>query len=372
MGIGGGQRILTTFRSKLEERGETGPIFVASELMRLRASERTQEYQVSVDQSEALLAAEARTCPHPEAGVFGPDSLSWKINRESALFLGAGRAALLQLAHPWVAAALADHSTVMARPIARFHNTFRIVFTMIFGSLDQTLAAARHLHTLHTRIRGELPENVAAYQRGSRYEANETGALRWVYATLVESALMAHECVLGTLPAAERERYYAESRTLAGLFGIPRQALPETWEQFAAYNLDMHASSLLGVSGGARKMAENLLSGAGSWIHPPLWYRALTTEWMPPRFREEFGLKFDDAEKRQAERARRWLPRIYPRIPKTFRFTGPWREARARLAGHRPGPLTRWSNRFWIGEERMPFSEDSVLHQPPPETTIAG
>src|SRR5438270_2783649 len=99
----------------------------------------------------------------PLAGIFGPSSISWKIDRESALFLGAARAALLQLAHPWVATALQQHSSLMAQPIARFHNTFRIVFAMIFGSLGQAAAAARHLYALHTRIRGEMTEDVAAW-----------------------------------------------------------------------------------------------------------------------------------------------------------------------------------------------------------------
>ena len=35
-----------------------------------------------------------------------PDSLAWEIGRESALFLGGGKAALLQLAHPFVAHAI--------------------------------------------------------------------------------------------------------------------------------------------------------------------------------------------------------------------------------------------------------------------------
>ena len=33
------------------------------------------------------------------AGIFGPDSVTWRIDREAATFLGAGRALLLQLAH---------------------------------------------------------------------------------------------------------------------------------------------------------------------------------------------------------------------------------------------------------------------------------
>ncbi len=306
--------------------------------------------------SEALLAEISARVSNPNAGIFGADSLSWRINRESALLLGAGRAALLQLAHPWVTASLAEHSTVMDRPIERFHNTFRIVFTMIFGSLGQALAAARHLYALHTRVQGEMPEDVTRWRRGSRYRANEIGALRWVFATLVDSAVLAYDCILPPLTATERENYYAECKTLAGLFGLPAASLPDNWAAFAAYNCGMHASDVLGVNAQARTMAHNLLRGAGSSIRPPSWYRALTTEWLPERFCAEFELEFGTAEQRSAARARCRLPEIYRRLPQALRFTGPWREAQARLA-HRPvGALTQWSNRFWIGQPLLPFA----------------
>ncbi len=320
------------------------------------ASDIENAQSVTRQDSESLLTSVAALVTNPAVGIFGPASLSWRVNRESALFLGAGRAALLQLAHPWVTASLAEHSTVMNRPIERFHNTFRIVFTMIFGSLPQALAAARHLHALHAGIRGEMPEDVAQWKRRSRYKANEIGALRWVFATLVESAVLAYDCALPALSVAERDRYYAECKTLAGLFGLPPASLPENWEAFAAYNLKMHASDELGVSETARRMAHNLLAGAGSWIRPPLWYRALTIEGLPKRFREEFDLRCGMREQRAAARAHRLLPAIYRRFPASVRFTGPWREAQARLA-HRPvGPLTRWSNRFWIGRPLLPFA----------------
>ncbi len=317
---------------------------------------------VSQPDIEALLSAVARTSTNPVAGIFGPGSVSWRINRESALFLAAGRAALLQLAHPWVAAALAEHSTLLDNPIERFHNTFRIVFTMIFGSLDQALTAARYLYALHTRIRGAMPEDVAAYKRGSHYEANEISALRWVYATLVESAVLAYEAAIEPLPVAMRGQFYAESRTLAGLFGIPPAALPENWDAFLVYNQHMHTSNALGVSAAARTMAQNLMSGAGSWIHPPHWYRSLTAAWMPARFRDEFGLEFGIAEQRAAATAIRRLPRIYRSLPAAVRSTGPWQEAQARLRGRPPGPIARLSNRFWIGQSLLPFAGDSVLH----------
>lgn len=310
---------------------------------------------VSRDQSEALLGAVARRAADARAGIFGPGSVSWKINRESAVFLGAGRAALLQLAHPWVATALEQHSSIMSRPIARFHNTFRILYTMIFGSLPQALASARHLYKLHTTIQGELPESAAGWPAATHYEANEIAALRWVFATLVESAEIACACALGPMPDAEREQYYADSKILAALFGLPDAALPADWQAFVAYNQAMHASGELGVSSTARTMAHNLLSGAGSWIPIPAWYRALTTEWMPERFREEFQLPLTDAARRAAQTARQRIPRIYRHLPPSIRFVGPWHQAQARLAGRRVGPLTRFSNRFWIGQMLLPF-----------------
>lgn len=321
---------------------------------------------VSAHDSESLLAAVVAGAANPVAGIYGPESLSWRINRESALFLGAGRAALLQLAHPWVSAALGEHSRVMDRPIARFHGTFRIVFTMIFGSLEQALAAARHLHALHTRIRGVLPEDTAGWRRGSPYEANEIAALGWVYATLVESAVLAYECALGPLTPVEREQYFAETKTLAALFGIPAAALPRDWTAFAAYNQAMHAAGngVLGVSSAARAMAHNLLRGAGSWLRTPFWYRALTVEWLPERFRREFGLEFGSAEQRAAADTRVNLPKIYNKLPHAVRFTGPWREAQARLGGRRVGLLARWGNRFWIGEPLLPRPDDFLCARP--------
>lgn len=310
---------------------------------------------------ESLIADVERQVSCPAEGVFGADSLSWKINRESALFLGAGRAALLQLAHPWVASALDQHSAVMAKPVERFHNTFRVVFTMIFGSFDQARRASRSLHDLHTRIRGRVPETVAGYPSGSAYEANAIPALRWVFATLVESAVLAYECALPPLTEQERIAYYTEARTLAKLFGIPGDALPQEWSGFTQYIAAMFQSQELGVSDRARAMAHRLLAGSGSWVPIPRWYYALTTELLPTRFVTEFSLRFEAAEKDLARRSRQWLSRIYPKLPSVFRFVGPYHEAQAHLAQRSPGLLVRRSNRFWIGEVRLPFGEDGAL-----------
>jgi uncharacterized protein (DUF2236 family) len=317
--------------------------------------------EVSLADSEALFARIASRVSDSRQGIFGPGSASWTVNRESAVFLGAGRAALLQLAHPWVAAALEQHSNVMARPIARFHNTFRTVYSMIFGSLGQALAAARHLHRLHSTIQGELKESTAGWPRGAHYKANEIAALRWVFATLIESAELAWSCALGPMPATMRELYYADSVKLAAFFGLPASELPRDWAAFAAYNQAMHQGDELGVSDRARAMAHRLLTGFGSWLYIPHWYRALTAEWLPPRLREEFHLVVTAADRKALVSASRRIPHVYRKLPPSIRYVGPWHQAQARLADRWLSPITMISNRFWIGQMRLPFSESANL-----------
>lgn len=290
-------------------------------------------------------------------GFFGPDSVTWRVNRESAIFLGAGRAALLQLAHPWVAASLAHHSNLRNDAIGRFHSTFRVIYTMLFGPRAQAIAAARQLHRRHTSVRGELTQAIGARPQGEHYEANEVAALRWVYATLVESAILAYEFVLPPLSPNEREQYYAETKQMAALFGIPPDALPRDWAAFSRYTAEMIESPLLGVAEDARALGQSVLSGAGIWIRPPRWYRSLTAFWMPPRLCIAFALSFGIPEEETVSRVARRLHLLYPRLPPLLRFVGPFHEAQARLRGQSPGPLTRESNRFWMGQPRLPHPE---------------
>jgi len=314
---------------------------------------------VSSRDLETLLADLKVSLPNPSASLFPPDSVTWRINRESALFLAAGRAALLQLAHPWVATAIAEHSRTLNDPIGRFHQTFLVMFTMVFGSVEQAFAASRHLHRGHQSIRGTLPQTTARFPQGTPYEANEISALCWVYATLIDSALLAYELVLPPLGDAEREQYYAESCLTAALFGIPREYLPPDWRSFTLYMNSALQSDMLGVSAATREMAHRLKHGAGLKVRPPFWHRALTTELLLPRLRQEFQFDYGERERNSAARALRLLRQIYPRLPASLRFVGPYNEVQSRLHGcPRPSWTIRQSNKLWIGQPSLLSSTD--------------
>jgi uncharacterized protein (DUF2236 family) len=288
------------------------------------------------------------------SGLFGPRSITWQVNRESAIFLGAGRALLLQLAHPWVAAAVEQHSDTFANPIGRFHRTFSTVFTMVFGTLDQSLAAARHLHRRHAAIEGKFNSAAGPFPVGSPYCANEVSALRWVHATLWETAPMAYALVLPPLARDQRERYYAEGRLFAALFGIPTQYLPPDWAAFSAYIDAMTRSSTLTVTEVARVMAHRLLSGADTWLPVPPGYKALTAALLPPRLRDGFALRYGKAERDAAQQFIARARRIYPFLPSRLRYVGPYQEAEQRLAGKtQPDFVARMCNRFWMGQPEL-------------------
>jgi uncharacterized protein (DUF2236 family) len=305
------------------------------------------------DLEAALELVRARAAGSVE-GIFGPASMTRRIDREAAIFLGAGRALLLQLAHPWVAAAVAKHSRTFADPIGRFHRTFDVVFTMVFGSLDRALAAARHLHHRHATIVGHLPEASGPFESGSPYRANEIAALRWVHATLVDTALVVHDLILPPLSVEARERYWAESRLFGALFGLASTDLPADWESFAAYNAAMMQSDTLSVSAAAREVAGQIFAGGRPWLRPPRWYQVLSAQMLPDQLRMRFGFTFDERDRKAAERALARIRRVYPKIPTRLRYVGPYQEAQARLQGR---PQLNWAtrclNRAWIGRPQM-------------------
>src|SRR6266403_6069963 len=309
---------------------------------------------LSEDDFESSLDTACEAAAGSIEGVFGPASLTWRVDREAAVFLGAGRALLLQLAHPWVAAAIAEHSRTFADPIGRFHQTFNTVFTMVFGTLDQALAAARRLHRRHAAVTGILPCTAGRFAAGSVYRANEVSALRWVHATLVETALLTHDLVLPALTNGEREQYWGEARLFAALFGIRQADLPSNWTSFTAYTEAMWGADTLTVSPAARTIAEQILLGRATGLRVPKWYLALTTHLLPERLRGELGLSFGERDQRSMNLALARIRRLYPRLPVRLRTVGPYQEALARLQGEKqPDLAVRSLNRLWIGRPMM-------------------
>jgi uncharacterized protein (DUF2236 family) len=224
---------------------------------------------------------------------------------------------------------------------------------MVFGSLEDSAAVARQLHCRHAAFTGTLPCAAGPFAAGSAYFANSFPALRWVWATLIDTALIAYRLVLPPPSPHVRDQYYADSRLFAAFFGIPQTYLPPDWQCFSDYIGEMMQSDTLTVTAAARSIAYRLIAGSDLWFPVPRSYQALTAGLLPPALRDQFGLQYGAAERRSVERLIRWVQCAYPLLPGRMRYVGPYYEARARLAGSTPDYLTQLSNHLWIGRSQL-------------------
>ena len=299
---------------------------------------------VTREDLEGSLESLVQNVRDPSAGIFGPESIAWRLGGDLAVFLGGGRAALLQLAHPMVAYAIDHHSRTRADVLGRFQRTFRHIFAMTFGELGDAIVAARRVHQIHTRVHGEIDEDLGVWRAGTRYHANDADALRWVHATLVDTTIVVRARLGTTISRADLDRYTIEMNQLAALFGIPATLLPRTWSEHESYMNQMLRE--LVVAPCAREMARFLI-GRGGTAQPPLGRltEVLAATMLPEHLIEQFGL--------QASRATRpglaVFRLLYNRLPDRIVALPAHTDATRRLAGRPPSRLAAWTERHLFG-----------------------
>jgi uncharacterized protein (DUF2236 family) len=247
-------------------------------------------------------------------------SISWRINAERIMLLGWGRAILLQLAHPLVAAGVFDHSGFRGTPYAaasRLYHTVHAMLALTFGDAaarERTLEAIR---TIHRRVNGVLPQATGRYPSGPRYSAEDPALVLWVHATLLESVVLVYERLVGPLTAAERDEYCAEAFPIAVALAAREDEVPRTWGDLRAYLDRTYASDAIAVGAQGRELAKAVLSPSGGWMVAPATSinRAITVGLLPPQVREQYGMSWTPRQERMFGRivaslrlTRRWIP----------------------------------------------------------------
>jgi uncharacterized protein (DUF2236 family) len=241
--------------------------------------------------------------PPRDRGLFGPETLTWRINRENVLVLGGGAALILQVAHPLVAAGVAEHSNYREDPWGRLYRTLDLTTKIVFGSKEEAAEAAGRIWNVHGRVRGVTRENGGRYPKGTPYEARDPELLMWVHATLVHTALLVYDRYVRRLSPAERERYYEEQKLLGEQFGLPPERRPASYAEFLEY-FDQMVGDELAVTDALRDVVD-------ATLHPELplllrlpgWaavqaHELVTTWLLPPRLRDELGLGWGRARER--------------------------------------------------------------------------
>lgn len=297
-----------------------------------------------LEDSLARVRAEVRD---PRGGIHGPGSAAWELQREALSFLGGGRAALLQLAHPFVAYAIEQHSKTREDALGRFQRTFKNVFAMSFGDLDAAFVAARRVHNVHTHIHGLIPSTVGPYPAGTRYDANDADSLKWVWATLVHTVVHVRELVIGRIARRLKDDYVDDTWQFARLFGIPEALRVGGWSALDRYVAEMAASDVLTVAPPAREMARFLFGERKT--RTGRWLELMTTGLLPSRLRKEFGLPWGMRERAVFSASVAGIGVGWRGVPARFRWLPAYVDATRRLEGKAPSKVARWMDQRMEG-----------------------
>jgi uncharacterized protein (DUF2236 family) len=246
-----------------------------------------------------------------------PGSVAWRVASEGVLLLGGGRALILQVAEPGVAAGVAQFSSYREAPWRRLYRTIDVTSRIVFGEGPESAEAAAGLRRTHQGIRGRDDQ-------GRAYRALDPKLLLWVQATLLDTALLMYDRYVRRLTDDYRAAYYEEMKPVGEAYGIPRRRMPGDWIAFRDYFDDMVASGLR-VTATTRDVADSVLNPelplpARLPARPAVEaLRLLTVGTLPEPLREPLGLEWGPLRERLLGASQGTIRRLLPLAPAVLR-----------------------------------------------------
>jgi uncharacterized protein (DUF2236 family) len=262
-----------------------------------------------------------------DVGFFGPESVSWRVHRETTVLFGGARALLMQAAHPLVIAGARESGIYDRNPWKRLERTLALTYTITFGNRDQALGAAERINQVHRRVRGVDPVT------GRTYDALDPDLLLWVHACLVDSALLFERRTVGRLTESERQRFHEEQVQAAELLGLPRTRIPPTVDGLHAYIERVVAGDDLRVTDASFRVAELVRRppSDAEWrpvLRAVAWWAFGT---LPARLRSMYGVRWGPLSEARLRASLGVLKVARPVIPRRFRWILPAQQAAARV-----------------------------------------
>lgn len=248
----------------------------------------------------------------------GRASIVRRVAAEPVTALLVQRALVMEVAHPKVAAGVAEHSSFRTRPLSRAWVTADAALRLVFGDAEVAGGAVRQIYRTHDHINGTVAPH------GDAYTAHDATLLRWVWATLVDTAEVAWTRWVRPFAAEEAETFYAELLAMAGFLGIPEEILPPDRPAFAAYLESVLDGPELGSTPATHDMARQVLWFRHPLVPPPVVRveRALALATLDGRILERLELDLSSADARLGRRIDDLLKTHYHRFPR-------WRAAPA-------------------------------------------
>ena len=268
-----------------------------------------------------------------DPGLFGPSSAAWRIGRERLLVLGGPTALLLQVAHPLVAAGVAEHSDFTTDPLRRLRATLDAALTVSFGDHAQVAVAVAAVSHRHRPVIGDLAENTGRFAAGTRYRAGDPALALWVHATLIWTAVRTTETFRGPIPPAVRDAYCREMRQFGRLFGAAEADLPADFASLDDY-LQRALDKDVAVGPVAHRLARQILAPEPPLVPAPLQplTALLAAGLLPARTRADYQLAWRRREQHMFASLAAATRTTVPVLPPPLRFWPHYRVARRRIA----------------------------------------
>jgi uncharacterized protein (DUF2236 family) len=262
------------------------------------------------------------------AGLFGPESVSWRVNRETTVLFGGARALLMQAAHPLVLAGARQTGFYERNPWKRLERTLQLTFTITFGTTGEAMEAVRRINLVHRDVHG------IDSMTGLPYDAMDPDLLLWVHACLVDSQLLFERFTVGKLDDHGREQYHQEQMVGAELLGLDRARIPPSVAELRAYIDEVVASGILRVTDDTRKVADLIRNPPPDVPWRPVlrqvaWWAFAT---LPGPLRVAYGIPWSGVKQLRLRASLGSLRLIRPLLPARFREVLPARRAGERAA----------------------------------------
>jgi uncharacterized protein (DUF2236 family) len=240
----------------------------------------------------------------PEEGLFGPDSMMWRISGHHIGRIGGFAALSSQAAHPLVAEASKFSRQLLQDPHRRMMRTMVLIERILFADRRTALEAARLVNLRHAEVSGVLEEPVGRFPAGTPFAATDPQLLKWVLATTYHHTLHYYETLVRKLSEEERERYYQETKYFGRLLGLTEKNMPARHAEFDAWIEQALQGPDLAVGGTARALTSRFMQLPKlPWPAGPLAKLSVDTLFrvvfglLPERIREMNGLPWSWADR---------------------------------------------------------------------------
>jgi len=220
--------------------------------------------------------------------------------RERAVNLLYGqRALMIGALQPIAFIGTTQRSKAHATPWRRLVHTAHMFDAVFFGTFAEADKALAYTEKLHKRVKGTIGEPAGPYPASTTYSAFDPELMVWVTAPLFDSAQVLYETFVRSLSDGEREQLYQEFVTFGELFGMPRDAMPATYQDFRGWLAGELGSERMFLTEEAYVAGYNIgmripMPGHLVWFSKLSGFLILGT--LQPVVREKYGLTWSAAQ----------------------------------------------------------------------------